>query len=273
MVAQVGATFHKIFIPPGCSVRANQSAVAAYEGVKLEPGLHDSVFNVFKRFLFGGETFFANVYSVDKDAKSPGYISLKGRPGEIYSHAVLPGGELILASGSYLASQDLKIATKIRSLFSMEGIFGVANLVATAEEKAGRVWFFSPSDGMIPYARTREQPPLTLDVPVIGYQSTVELTTQVGWWSLFAGEGLVYKAEGEGTIYASTGGGVPRDNLVGQIIKGVTPSTFMIVNWAAIGALTYFATQSPSVQNFKMVLEDFWKNPSFEFLTLTSSSS
>src|SRR3989339_726851 len=109
----------KIWLSSGDSLTVEPSAMLACENLELTTGFHKSVFEVAKRYFFGGEALFQNTFSVAK-GKEKGWIALEeGFPGQIGSYDLKKGDELTLAKGSYVAS-DTNV--KIQVLYN--GVLG-----------------------------------------------------------------------------------------------------------------------------------------------------
>lgn len=149
----------------------------------------------FRRSLFGGESFFTNLFTAEK---APGEVCLApALPGDILNIPL--DGELIIQGTSYLASSpDIFLDTKykgFKGLFSSEGMFmlkaqGTGNLLINC---FGAIHPIEVDGEYI------------VDTGhVVAFEPTIDYTvTRVGSWfsTFFSGEGLVSRFSGKGKLW------------------------------------------------------------------------
>ena len=126
-------------LDPGEPVRAEPGSMVALSGVEMETKAGGrGVTGGFRRML-GGESFLVNVF---RGGPAGGWVMLApASPGDIQPMPVSPGRDVIIQSGSYLASDDnVRMDASfqgLRGIFSGEGLFF---LRATAKTLPGMVY-------------------------------------------------------------------------------------------------------------------------------------
>ena len=243
---------HKVTVPSNSHLFVKPSSMLACQDVEVEAGFNASILSVVKRFLFGGEAILLNKYST---GNAEGWVLLKGISGQISSYDLLPYEKLVMGRGSYVASDpNVEISTKVKGIRGFfEGITGVAELVVSASEKSGRVYFAS-REGLRKIHKDKNDSPILVDDAIVAHSSGIKLTTKVAG---FSGEGFVYEIDGEGDFFIGSGGTSSRDNLVESVIKTMTPSTDSVAKLIAFGALGYLASEYTLVNQIKNYVENF----------------
>lgn len=244
---------HKVIIPPQSCLFVKPSSMLACQDVEVEAGLNASILSVVKRFLFGGEAILLNKYST---SSVEGWVLLKGISGQISSYDLLPHEKLVMGRGAYVASDpNVEISTEVKKLGSFfKGIMGVAELVASTNEKSGRVYFAS-REGLRKIHKEKTDSPILVDDSIVAHSSGIVLSTQVAG---FSGEGFVYEINGEGDFFIGSGGNSSRDNLVESIIKTMTPSTDTVAKAIGFAALGYLASEFSAVKSLMKYIEGFY---------------
>ncbi len=129
-------------LEPGETVRAEPGAMVAQQDVDMETGLGGGVFGAARRLL-GGESFLMNSFTGGADRG--GWVCLAPPcPGDIRSFEVLPGSDLFIQSGSFLAcAGGVEVDSRFqgfRGFFSGERFFF---LRAFTDEEPGEVFYNS----------------------------------------------------------------------------------------------------------------------------------
>ena len=85
---------------PGEMIRAEPGAMVAQQDVEMQTGVGGGLFGAARRML-GGESFLMNFFTAGPGG---GWVCLAPPcPGDIRSFEVLPGSDLFIQSGSFLA--------------------------------------------------------------------------------------------------------------------------------------------------------------------------
>ena len=113
-----------VTLDPGETVRAEPGAMVAQQDVEMRTGLGGGVFGAARRML-GGESFLMNSFTGGSEG---GWVCLAPPcPGDIRSFQVVPGSDLFIQSGSFLAcAGGVEVDSRFqgfRGLFSGEKLF------------------------------------------------------------------------------------------------------------------------------------------------------
>ena len=185
-----------VVLEPGESIRAEAGSMSRMSthldvNARMIGGMGRAVV----RKLFGGQSFFLAEYSADQ----MGFVSLAPSfPGTII-HYPMSDGEIILEGGSFLAcTDDVDIRTifgGLRAMFSGEGVFFI--------KCSGRGDLFFAGHGAVIEKEINGN--YTVDTGhVVGWEPSLQYTIGgMGSWksTLFSGEGLVMRFEGQGKIW------------------------------------------------------------------------
>jgi uncharacterized protein (TIGR00266 family) len=191
----------RISLRQGEKIRAESGAMVSMAGVEVETAATGGILKSLGRSLLGGESFFQNTFSAQVDGAE--VTVAPDLPGDI---AVMPlnGEELVVQSGSYLASElGISVDTKwggARSFFGGEGLImlrcsGTGLLVLSSYGAIHRV--------SIPAGTT-----YTVDTGhIVAFSGGVQYRVRkVGSWksTIFGGEGLVVDFPGPAELYLQT---------------------------------------------------------------------
>jgi len=186
----------------GEQVLVEPSAMVAMDpGLEMKTGVPGGVFRAAKRKLLGGESFFRNTFTATAAGQT--LWVAPGPEGDVEAVSVVPGVELLLSSGAFLASEPgVLLDTKWSGAKGFFGGSGPFLLRATGEG----LLFFGCYGGIHP-----------VDVGAAGYivdtSHVIAFTggldfrvTKVGNVKslFFSGEGLVCEFHGEGRLWLST---------------------------------------------------------------------
>ena len=128
-------------LEPGETIRAEPGAMVAQQDVEMQTGVGGGVFGAARRML-GGESFVMNFFTGGPEG---GWVCLAPPcPGDIRSFEVLPGSDLFIQSGSFLAcSGGVEVDSRFqgfRGFFSGERLFF---LRAFTGDERGEVFYNS----------------------------------------------------------------------------------------------------------------------------------
>ena len=123
----------------GEAIKAETGAMVAQQGVSMSTGASGGFFGGISRIV-SGESFALNTFTADRHG---GWVSLApSTPGDILTFDILPGQNIFLQSGSFLAcSENVETDSKFqgfRGFFSGESIFF---LRAYSERGEGTVFY------------------------------------------------------------------------------------------------------------------------------------
>lgn len=186
----------------GTEVRAEAGAMVSMSGtVEVETKAQGGLLKSLSRSMLGGESFFMNTFRANADNSE--LVLAPNLPGDI---VVMPldGQELIVQSGSYLASDlSVSVDTKwggAKSFFGGEGLFmlrcaGAGNLIVSSY---GAIHRTSIPAGQTYVVDTGHIVAFNAHMP---YQ-----VNRVGSWksTVFGGEGLVVTFQGPGDLFLQT---------------------------------------------------------------------
>ena len=123
----------------GEAIKAETGAMVAQQGVSMSTGTSGGFFGGISRMV-SGESFALNTFTADRHG---GWVSLApSTPGDILTFDILPGQNIFLQSGSFLAcSENVETDSKFqgfRGFFSGESMFF---LRAYSERGEGTVFY------------------------------------------------------------------------------------------------------------------------------------
>ena len=123
----------------GEAIKAETGAMVAQQGVSMSTGASGGFFGGISRIV-SGESFALNTFTADRHG---GWVSLApSTPGDILTFDILPGQNIFLQSGSFLAcSENVETDSKFqgfRGFFSGESMFF---LRAYSERGEGTVFY------------------------------------------------------------------------------------------------------------------------------------
>jgi len=191
----------RISLRQGEKIRAESGAMVSMAGVEVETQATGGLLKSLSRSLLGGESFFQNTFTAQIEGAE--LTVAPDLPGDI---AVMPlnGQELVVQSGSYLASElGITLDTKwggARSFFGGEGLImlrcsGTGLLVLSSYGAIHRI--------SIPAGAT-----YTVDTGhIVAFSGGSQYRVRkVGSWksTIFGGEGLVVDFVGPGDLYLQT---------------------------------------------------------------------
>jgi len=188
----------------GESIKAETGAMVAQQGVSMSTGASGGFLGGISRMV-SGESFALNTFTADRHG---GWVSLApSTPGDILTFDILPGQNIFLQSGSFLAcSENVETDSKFqgfRGFFSGESMFF---LRAYSERGEGTVFYNA-------YGAIKKVPVTPGEELVVDTGHLVAFTDDVeysigkvgGIRSLVAGgEGLVMKFKGNGHVWIQT---------------------------------------------------------------------
>jgi len=168
------------------------------DGITIETGTRGGIWGSLKRQI-GGESFFVNTFTADREAK----LSLAPPlPGDVIRHDLgSAGGDIVVQSGSFLASgPDIDVDTRwgsAKTFFGGEGLF-MLRLSGTGPT-------FLSSYGAIEEIELAAGETFTVDAGhLVAFEADIEYELEmVGGLksTLFSGEGLVSRFEGPGKLW------------------------------------------------------------------------
>jgi len=186
----------------GSEVRVEAGAMVSMSGtVEVETKAQGGLLKSLSRSVLGGESFFMNTFRATADNSE--LVLAPALPGDI---VVMPleGQELIVQSGSYLAS-DLAVSVDTKwggakSFFGGEGLFmlrcaGTGALIVSSYGAIHRV--------SIPAGQTY----LVDTGHLVAFNSLMQYEVmKVGTWksTIFGGEGFVITFQGPGDVFMQT---------------------------------------------------------------------
>lgn len=191
-------------LAPGEQFQAETGAMVALSGCEIETKSSGGFLKGLKKMAFGGESFFLNTFTAGAGG---GWVSFApSGSGDIMSYDVVPGRELFIQGGSYLASNTtIQTDTKFQGMkgfFSGESMF----FIRAFTESQGRVYF--NSFGAIKPIQIQPGQTITVDTGhVVAFESSVQYSVnKLGGLksALLGGEGLVMNFTGQGTVWVQT---------------------------------------------------------------------
>lgn len=193
-----------ITLDAGERVRAEAGAMVSMdESIQMETKTGGSLSSVLKRTVLGGESLFVN--DMIATVNNSQLTLAPALPGDIAAVEIQAGRELLVQSGSYMASTpEIVVDTKFgagRSFFSGEGLFLL--------KLTGPGLSFLSSYGAIAQVDLAPGQTYIVDTGhMVAFDSTVgyEIKKAGGNWktTLLGGEGLVCKLTGPGRFFFQT---------------------------------------------------------------------
>lgn len=194
-------TWARVQLAAGESVKAESGAMVSMSpNVAIETKMQGGFLGALARKVLTSESFFQNTFTANN---GPGQVTFAPSPmGDIRVHE-LRGAELLLTSGSYLASDaSIELQTQwggMKSFFAKEGLFllkarGTGSLLFTCY--GALVEVDVPADGYV------------VDTGhVVAFEPGLDYSVQKvgGLKSMFlSGEGLVCRFSGSGKVWLQT---------------------------------------------------------------------
>lgn len=186
----------------GAEVRAEAGAMVSMSGtVEVETKAQGGLLKSLSRSMLGGESFFMNTFRASADNSE--LVLAPNLPGDI---VVMPldGQELIVQSGSYLASDlSVSVDTKwggAKTFFGGEGLFmlrcaGSGTLIVSSYGAIHRVQVPAGQTYMVDTGH------------IVAFNAQMRYDVRrVGSWksTVFGGEGLVVTFQGPGDLFLQT---------------------------------------------------------------------
>ena len=195
----------EVTLDTGESVRAEPGAMLAQRGVEMRTGAAGGGLGRGLRRILGGESFFVNTFT-GKRAGASVLLAPPG-PGDIEGFDIGPGESLYLSGGAFLAcTGPVELDAKFqgaKSLFSGEGAFFLRAHCAHAR---GTV-FYAAYGAIMPMTVEPHEDLIVDNGHVVAFTEGVAYSVgKVGGIGslLAAGEGLVLKFRGTGTVWVQT---------------------------------------------------------------------
>lgn len=193
-----------VTLDAGERIRAEAGAMVSMdESITMETKTGGGLGSVLKRSILGGESLFVN----DMIATQPNStVTLApALPGDIAAVEIHPGRDLLVQSGSYMAStSDVVVDTKFGaggSFFSGEGLF-LLKLTGPG------LTLLSSYGAIVPVELAAGQSYIVDTGHMVAFDSTLgyEVRRAGGSWktTLLGGEGLVVRLTGPGRLYFQT---------------------------------------------------------------------
>lgn len=239
---------NKIPLSEGESLRVESSAMLACKNVTLVTEIGKSVF---KRYFFGGEGFFQNLFTAQQGG---GWIAFEEAiPGQIASYTLQPGDELTIGRSAFVASdKNIAISNVYAGVKGWWKGVGVTKMVAkSTDENPGRI-FFNSAAGIVKAIKiTPEDGSIIVDNDnIVAYCGVEAKIKKIGGFKsfLFSGEGTVNEFTGNGLVFVGSGESAARANMAEKIVKIVTeallPDPVTFINRVTIVAALYFIANS-----------------------------
>ncbi len=202
IVSQGSYAALNLYLDRGESIRAESGAMVSKDAdVNIETHMRGGLWSSIKRSLLGGESFFINTFSSDRDGAH--LVLAPVYPGDIRVRE-LKGETVFLQSGSYLASTgDIEIDTKwkgFKGFFIGEGFFML-------KISGYGTLFYNCFGSMIDVSLEEGKEYIVDTGHIVMFDGSLDysLSTVGGLKSTFlSGEGLVAKFRGKGTIVLQT---------------------------------------------------------------------
>lgn len=188
-------------LEPGESILAESDAMASMNAdIDLHVKLNGNIGSAFFKKILGRESFFINEFK--NNTSKPKRVTLaQSMPGDIVCRQ-LQGDSFCLQPGGYIASTpDVKLGLKWAGLSSFIGREGLFKLEVSG---SGTVWF-GAYGGIV--ERELAGKCIVDTSHLVGYEPNISLHMQLAggvFSSLFGGEGLVTRLEGNGKYYIQT---------------------------------------------------------------------
>jgi uncharacterized protein (TIGR00266 family) len=191
----------RVSLTRGESVRAESGAMVSMDaGIAIQTQATGGLLKSLGRSLLGGESFFQNTFTAESDGE---ILFAPKLPGDI-SVTQLSGSDLIVQSGSYLASSTtVTVDSKwggSRTFFGGEGLFML--------RCSGSGTLITSSFGAIHKVSLEPGRKYTIDTGhIVAFDAHIPYgVRKVGSWksTIFGGEGLVVDFTGPGDVYLQT---------------------------------------------------------------------
>ncbi|KGE73883.1 TIGR00266 family protein [Spirochaeta lutea] len=203
-VLEGGTAFSYITITldPGEQVIAESGAMQSMDaGLDMDAKPNGGFFSALGKRTFGGESFFVNHFRNNKTV-SQNLVLAQDVPGQIVEIALGPDQEICLQRGSFLAcTPGVSLSTAWAGFASWIGGEGLVKLRARGQ---GILWF-GAYGGILTRQVSGE---LLVDSGhLVAYDPGLSLGIRApggAFASIFGGEGLVTRLQGQGTVYLQT---------------------------------------------------------------------
>jgi len=191
----------RVLMRQGETIRAESGAMVGMDAaITIQTQATGGFLKSISRSFLGGESFFQNTFSAEADGE---IIFAPSLPGDVMV-LELAGQELIVQSGSYLASStSVTVDSKwggARSFFGGEGLFML--------RCSGSGTLITSSFGAIHKVALVAGRRYTLDTGhIVAFDAHIPYgVRKVGSWksTIFGGEGLVVDFTGPGDVYLQT---------------------------------------------------------------------
>lgn len=191
----------KVTLQPGESILAESDAMLEMQPqLSFKTGFNGGFLRAVVRKFFGGESLFINTFK--NETSTPLQVAFtQGIPGDIYE-LELNNESFCLQNGAYIASEpSVKLGVKWAGLGSFIGREGLFKLVVSGKGKV----YFGSYGGIV--EKTIHGELIVDSGHLIAYDPNMKLkaTLPAGIiTSIFSGEGLVTRVEGNGKLFIQT---------------------------------------------------------------------
>ncbi|MEN8139133.1 MAG: TIGR00266 family protein [Bacteroidota bacterium] len=191
----------QIKLEPGEVFVAESDAMSSMSSeLDMEAKFNGGFFNALIKTVFGGETLFVN-YFTNNTSKTLDLTITQPTPGDMQVKE-LNGESYCLQRGSYIASDStIKLGVKYAGLGSWIGGEGLFKLMVSGKGKV----VFGAYGGLLEKEVNGE---VIVDTShLVAYEPSMKLKPQLSGGiiaSIFGGEGLVTRVEGNGKIFIQT---------------------------------------------------------------------
>lgn len=195
-------SYLEIDLEPGESIISESDAMATMAAdLDLKANFNGGFLKGLARSLLGGESLFINTFT-NNSAETRRITLAQASPGVIIEYD-LSKGDICLQPGAYVSSTtDARLGLKWAGFASGIGREGFFKLRMTGE--TGRVWF-GAYGGILEWEIDGEY--IIDTAHLVAYEPQIQLKVQLAggiFSSLFGGEGLVTRVEGQGKIWIQT---------------------------------------------------------------------
>jgi uncharacterized protein (TIGR00266 family) len=189
-------------LSPGETIVAEAGAMQSMSArLDMKAVANGGFFSALGKKLFGGESFFVNRFS-NNSAGAERVTIAQDVPGEIVELRLREGADLCLQRGAFLAcTEGIRLKTSWAGFVSFIAGEGLVKLRASGN---GTLWY-GAYGGMVKRVVRGELK--VDDGHLVAYEPSFKLKLAMAggfFASMFGGEGLVTRLEGEGTVYIQT---------------------------------------------------------------------
>jgi len=191
----------RIHLAPAEQMRAESGAMAMHSfGVSIESQMRGGIMGAFKRGVLGGESLFVTTFTGHATANT--WVDVAANlPGDIWVTDVVPGRNLVVTRGSWLAnSAGVELDTKFGGLTMFGGGEGAFVLHASGEGSVVLAAY-----GALDVHELSEGQGFTVDSGhLVAYDDTIKVQVRKATTgivqALKSGEGLVLDFQGPGRV-------------------------------------------------------------------------